>query len=147
MNDDERKDKFWIGWNKAGDGRLYGEVDLNTIEWELVEIATEELLNLGSLATHPDFILEVSEDASHYNDLGDKAINCRESDLIHWKQFGSWVTPPVFIKGEVLGKPDVDLHLVEGHTRLGHLLGLTKYKVFSVAKVHKVYLGQLKVEL
>ncbi|WP_298941281.1 hypothetical protein [uncultured Psychromonas sp.] len=123
---------------------LYGAIDLNLIEWELLEIPASKILNLGSSATHPDFILEVAEDASHYDEIGDAAIDCREDVLDHWKQFGTWVTPPIFIKGEIIGKPEIELHLVEGHTRVGCLYGLTKYKIIDVSKTHKVYLGKLK---
>lgn len=124
--------------------KLYGAIDLNSIEWQLLEIPTSKMLNLGRSATHPDFILEVSEDASHYNEVGDSAIDCRKDVLEHWKQYGTWITPPIFIKGEVLGKPEIDLHLVEGHNRVGCLCGLTNYQIIEVAKVHKVYLGKLK---
>lgn len=127
--------------------KLYGAIDLNSIEWQLVEIPTNKILNLGSAATHPDYIFEVSEDASHYDEIGDSAIDCREDVLEHWKQHGTWMTPPIFIKGEVLGKPEIDLHLVEGHTRVGCLCGLKNYQVIDVAKVHKVYLGKLKMLL
>ena len=124
--------------------KLYGEINLYSIEWQLVEIPTCKMLNLGRSATHPDFLLETSEDASNYDEVGDSAIDCREDVLEQWKLHGTWITPPIFINGEILGKPEIDLHLVEGHTRVGCLCGLTKYHVFHVAEVHKVYLGKLK---
>jgi glutaredoxin-related protein len=123
---------------------LYGLIDLNLIEWQLVEVPIKKMLNLGRSATHPDFILEVSEDVSYYDEVGDSAIDCREDVIEHWKHYGTWTTPPIFIKGELLGKPEIELHLVEGHTRVGCLCGLTNHQVMRVAKVHEVYLGKLK---
>jgi hypothetical protein len=125
---------------------LYGSIDLHTIEWQLIEIVTSEIINIGRSATYPDYIIDVSEDASHYEEVGDSVIDCRKYVLEHWQKFGTWITPPIFIKGNVIGRSEVGLHLVEGHTRVGCLYGLTKYKIIDVAEKHQIYLGIFKSE-
>jgi hypothetical protein len=123
---------------------LYGDLDLHQLEWSLTFIPVTELIRLRDSATYPKYIEEVSEHASMYAKWGDKAIDGREEVSNYWKKNGTWMTPPIFIDGRILNKPTTSLHLVEGHTRVGCLQGLAKYKVIDIATEHQVYFGQYK---
>ena len=120
---------------------LYGDLNLHQIKWTTLSVETEELINIGDSATFPDFVKEVSEDASYYEIRGDSAIHVRKEVSKYWKNYGTWMTPPVFINGEILKKPSNKLHLVEGHMRLGCLTGISKYKIIKLSKKHKIFYG------
>jgi hypothetical protein len=52
---------------------------------------------------------------------------------------------PVLIKGALVGRSS-KLHLVEGHTRLGTLLGLLSAGVIAPESRHLVWVGTDEVE-
>ncbi|AUI88891.1 hypothetical protein BS333_21185 (plasmid) [Vibrio azureus] len=123
---------------------LYGDLSLPDLKWDLVDFDTSKFLQIGSNASFPDFLEEVSEDASHFHCVGEDVIDCREVVLNHWKKHGTWLTPPIFIDANVLGGKDGIPHLVEGHSRVGCLLGIQKYRIIPLAERHKVYWGSLR---
>ncbi|GAB2191088.1 hypothetical protein [Sessilibacter sp. MAH2] len=121
---------------------MYGHIDLTKILWSLIEVHVDEIISISTEATFPDYMNEVSEDASYFSQIGEKVISSRLEIREHWKMHGTWRVPPVFISRELLNPPSIKgLHLVEGHTRVGCLKGLSKYKVIDVKKYHKVYFG------
>lgn len=124
----------------------YGDINLYTIEWTLVDVLTEDLLAIGNAATYPDFIEEISNNAMLYNKEGDIVIDSRDDVIQWWKNHGTWKTPPIFLDGTKLKKPTKKLHLVEGHTRLGNLKGIFTEKVFKLANFHKIYYGKYKIK-
>ncbi|MCG7535040.1 hypothetical protein [Pseudoalteromonas sp. OOF1S-7] len=123
---------------------LYGDLSLSDLKWELVELDTTRFLQIGSNASFPDFLEEVSEDASHFHDVGEAVIDCREEVLNHWKKHGTWLTPPILLDAKVLGGKSGMPHLVEGHSRVGCLLGIQKYRIIPLADRHKVYWGSIQ---
>ena len=138
-------EQFYIDHNRDSTFQeLYGDLDLSLLEWELIEAPTELFFQIGHNASYADFLEEMSEDASHYESNGDSVIDCRPEVLSHWKEFGSWLTPPILIDGNVIGKRAKTPHLVEGHSRVGCLLGINKYKIIHSASIHKIYWGTLR---
>ncbi len=138
-------EQFYVDHNRDNTFQeLYGELDLNSLHWELVEVPTNLFCQIGENASYADYLEEVSEDASQYKWAGDSVIDCRHEVLSHWKQYGSWLTPPILIDGSVIGKLLNTPHLVEGHSRVGCLLGINKYKIIPSAPTHKIYWGTLR---
>lgn len=137
-------EQFYI--DHSDNGRfinMYGSIDIERLEWKLIEVETRTLVNIGDAATYPDFVKEVTEDASRYKDQGDVAIDCRPNVSNHWKLHGTWVVPPIFLDGAMLTPPSMKYHLVEGHTRVGCLCGVAKYGTINLAKKHKIYFGSI----
>ncbi|HCJ1237160.1 TPA: hypothetical protein NQO05_004909, partial [Escherichia coli] len=62
----------------------------------------------------------------------------------HWCNFGTWCEPPFFIDRALLKSNTTGLHLMEGHTRVGTLLGAVKYNFVKLANTHKIYYAQAK---
>ena len=120
---------------------LYGDLDILKLKWSLIDVETERFLQIDKAASYPDFLEETSEDASHFDERGEKAIAHINEDLEYWKTYGSWSVPPIFINGHMLSNPTTDFHLVEGHIRVGSLRGINKYKLLKITKMHKVYFG------
>ena len=123
---------------------LYGDLELDELRWELIDLETSEFLKIGNNASFAEFLEEVSEDASHYEQVGESVIDCRPKVLNHWKLNGTWLMPPIFLDCSLLGGVSNMPHLVEGHTRVGCLLGLNKYRIIPIAAKHQVYWGSLQ---
>jgi len=121
---------------------LYGSIDLERIRWSLIEVETEHFKKIDKAASFPDFLEETSMDASHYEEQGDFVFHCTETVIDHWKNHGTWIKPPIFIDGRILSIPTTDFHLVEGHTRVGCVIGCDNFGIIPVAKKHKVYFGE-----
>lgn len=138
-------EQFYIDHN--ADSRflaLYGDLSLSDLKWELVDFDTTNFLRIGNNASFPNFLEEVSEDASRFEEVGEAVIDCREVVRNHWKKHGTWLTPPIFLDANVLGGKPCIPHLVEGHSRVGCLLGIKKYRIIPLADRHKVYWGSTR---
>jgi hypothetical protein len=133
-------EQFYIDHNSINRFlELYGDLSLHELKWELVEFDTTKFLKIGRKASFPDFLKEVSEDASHFEEVGEAVIDCREVVLNYWKRHGTWLSPPIFLDANVLGGKSCMPHLVEGHSRVVCLLGIQKYGIIALADKHKVY--------
>lgn len=128
--------------NKSSFMELYGHINLHEIKWTLINVSTETLLKIGDAATYPDFIEEVSKYSEQYSKFGDKVIDSRDDVIQYWKNNGTWKVPPIFINGNILKYPTKKFHLVEGHTRLGNLHGISKENIFVLAEYHHIYYGE-----
>ncbi|EAW0638146.1 hypothetical protein LZ55_21025 [Salmonella enterica] len=121
---------------------LYGHLNLKSLKWDLVKLKTAEFTKFGRNATYPDYMLEISED---FNACGSKfCIDAREEVANHWLKFGTWAEPPMFIERSLIIPGESGLHLMEGHTRLGTLLGAIKYKFVQLADTHELYIASQK---
>ncbi|EAA2924725.1 hypothetical protein KAO04_003888, partial [Salmonella enterica subsp. enterica serovar Enteritidis] len=117
-------------------------LNLKSLKWDLVRLKTAEFTKFGRNATYPDYMLEISED---FNACGSKfCIDAREEVANHWLKFGTWAEPPMFIERSLIIPGESGLHLMEGHTRLGTLLGAIKYKFVQLADTHELYIASQK---
>lgn len=120
---------------------LYGHLNLNSLKWDLVRVKTSELTKFDRNATYPDYMLEISED---FNTCGNNfCIDAREEVAEHWLKFGTWAEPPMFIERSLVSSGESGLHLMEGHTRLGTLLGAIKYGFVQLADSHEIYIASM----
>ncbi|QHX03661.1 hypothetical protein GZS04_17020 [Citrobacter freundii] len=120
---------------------MYGHLDIKSLKWDLVRLQTSEFTKLGRNATYPDHMLEISED---FNTCRNKfCIDAREEVAEHWLKFGTWAEPPMFIERSLVSSGESGLHLMEGHTRLGTLLGAIKYGFVQLADTHEIYIASM----
>ncbi|EPW5455660.1 hypothetical protein [Enterobacter hormaechei] len=119
---------------------LYGHLELSKIEWIRTELPSAVFLGIGDNATFPNYLHEVSED---YHGEG-FVLDLRPEVDEHWRKFGTWLEPPFLIDRSLLVPKANGLHLVEGHTRVGTLLGALKYNFVTVAKRHSIFLAKKK---
>ncbi|HEC2026128.1 TPA: hypothetical protein R1869_003958 [Klebsiella oxytoca] len=121
---------------------LYGHLNLKSLKWDLVRLKTAEFTAFGTNATYPEHMLEISED---FNTCGNQfCIDAREEVAQHWLKFGTWDEPPMFIERSLVSSDERGLHLMEGHTRLGTLLGAIKYGFVKLADTHEIYKASMK---
>lgn len=125
---------------------LYGMIDLKAIRWSLLKLNADCFSNIGNNATHPEYMREVSEGVALYRGHSDSMISPSKDIREHWKTYGTWKVPPIFINREIISssKYENKLHLVEGHTRVGCLLGLLDCKSEFINRYQEVYYGDLQ---
>ena len=111
----------------------YGHLDLLHLHWTLRKLPARELLG-----------------CSYYDEFGDRVRSVAESARWMLDQYrevygevwdGSWRVPPVFIEGALHDPPQDHLHLVEGHTRLGVLIGLANAGEVSPDSTHEAFVA------
>ena len=116
----------------------YGNLDLHRIAWHKESLS----------------ILSISQCSSKYDshvlrtrDTYERISSFKESSLSHeairsWIDDGTWLRPPIFLF-DVLPSPECR-HLVEGHTRVGALQGLSKnqHSIASVNTEHQCWIGR-----
>jgi hypothetical protein len=119
---------------------LYGHLQLSDIEWISTELPSVAFLTIGDNASYPNYLHEVSDD---YLGRGFE-IDPRPEVAEHWQTLGTWLEPPFFLDRSLLAPNESGIHLVEGHTRVGTLLGAIKYNFVKVADSHKIFLARRK---
>ncbi|HGH3372335.1 TPA: hypothetical protein ACJIK4_001821 [Kluyvera cryocrescens] len=118
---------------------LYGHLKIESLRWDLVRLPTAVFAEVRRNSTFPDYVLEVSDD---YKNCGAQfRIDGREEVAEHWEKHGTWDEPPMFIDRSLVYPGENGLHLMEGHTRLGTLLGAINYGFVKLADMHQIYLA------
>lgn len=116
----------------------YGHLDLEHIEWTLKSITASEL---SKSTYHEDLGERLTSVAEHPHDT---LRMYRSPELISrrgepWNR--TWAVPPVLLSGELRDPPQAELHLVEGHTRMGVLIGLLRLGEVEPTSEHLAYVG------
>ncbi len=122
----------------------YENIEFNLCEWNYIELEKVYVIE--------DF-KPYYEDRSKYTDFDQ--FCCNHEDLNHWKEFGTWRTPPIILDINSISKelPEWSelkepFQLVEGHSRLGYLRSMKKISDLNKGKIatrHKIYLMKEKV--
>lgn len=115
----------------------YGNIAIDQLQWECVMLPAEKLIEAHWYDGF-DQVEVVGQGVACY--FESRAWACIHRWGEHWKQNKTWVEAPFFIKGALLNA-DYDLHLMEGHTRLGTLIGLVKCGALSLDSYHKIWLA------
>ncbi len=125
---------------KAEFQAAYGHLDIARLNWKLLSYPASKL---SAATVNPPFRAWFDVVGSRVRRFPIDGWNCvdtRSYVLAHWQECGTWLTPPVLLSGHIVNSPS-EFHLVEGHTRLGLLVGLLQHRVLSTDSVHKVWLG------
>jgi len=112
----------------------YDHLDLSRIVWETRRLPAKVLAvstfyedfgeRVHSVASHPQWTLE-----QYYEG--------------HGVVFGdTWKVPPLLIQGRLRRPPQSQLHLLEGHTRLGVLIGLLRLQLVGADSMHNAYVAE-----
>lgn len=109
--------------------RQYDHLDLRVIRWVLTALPASELVNATSW-----YGLTVEAQHTHW-----KIDRYRSLRRDAWD--GTWAVPPYLIDGALLQTPQVALHVVEGHTRIGILTGLVTLGEMDPLTQHKVWIA------
>lgn len=114
----------------------YGHIDLKTINWKLVDLPTESLLEVR----HATYLSFLNEEIEAYPLRG--GIDFYGPEIAsYWRRHGTWIEPPFIIERSIIESNAPGLQLMEGHTRLGALQGEFNHQSITLAKTHKVFLA------
>jgi hypothetical protein len=119
----------------------YGHLDLRRITWALQPFAAGDLV---TASVHPRFqpwVESVARRAHHVVADDWQELDARPSVVEHWRSLRTWQRSPVFLDAALVGS-GTGIHLVEGHTRLGALIGLVHVGLIDVGSLHAVWLGR-----
>ena len=120
----------------------YSDIDIMALSWNLITVSSGEVVTC-----------EMYEDFRRwYNCSADRVIrgfkdnrwNCideREEVVAHWSHECTWLTPPVFLHKDILCSKNI--HLVEGHTRVGILCGLLCSGIIAESHKHKIWMAEM----
>jgi hypothetical protein len=111
----------------------YRHLNLLRLRWELRSVRASELIlctshkefsdRVRSVAEHPHWTLEQYEKG--YGRVWDH----------------SWMVPPLLLEGWLREPPQNELHLVEGHTRIGVLKGLVQLGEVPADSEHDAFVA------
>lgn len=118
----------------------YGDVAISELKWSLVPRSASRICAASRNPKFDGWFENVTRRASLLQAEGWRCIDSRPAVVAGWEANQSWITPPVFLAGTVVGS-SASLHLVEGHTRVGTLCGLVKVGAISSDSQHEVWLG------
>ena len=121
--------------------KQYGHIDLHALRWDLLSVRTKEVL---ASTVYPHFAhwMETVAGRTRVVPLGGWNDVLLPPHMVqHWKEHGTWMRPPVMLKGDVVDS-DRPLHLIEGHTRVGALRGLVESGVLSSSSTHFAWIGK-----
>ena len=119
---------------------LYGNLNIVGLKWELVSYPASKLYTASINPQYCSWYKRVGNRVKLFASEGWNCIDVRCSVVDHWSKCGTWITPPVMLPGKLIGLLS-ELHLVEGHTRLGLLNGLILHHILSPDSNHYVWLG------
>lgn len=129
--DHGRKDEFQS---------TYGNVNLQGLRWQLISHTASELCRATMNPAFRQWYEGVGGRARSFSKDGWHCIDVRGAVVEHWSKFGTWALPPVLLSGRIVGSAS-ELHIVEGHTRMGLLSGLVNQNILAGNSVHQAWLG------
>ena len=121
----------------------YGNVDISKLHWKLMEFTGKELIESSIIPEFLQWVLTCKKKLNDFNTDGWECISNIKTIEDSWNTNKTWLKPPYFFDPNVLAISKNNLHLVEGHTRLGILMGLINKKIVSPTMTHKVWLGKI----
>lgn len=119
--------------------RQYGHLDLHALKWDLLSIPAEDILACSVYPPYASLIKSVAASTRVVPTGSWDDVPFPPTALEHWQTHGSWMRPPIMLRGELVGS-DWSLHLVEGHTRIGTLRGRQESGLV-LPRTHFVWLG------
>lgn len=119
---------------------FYAQLEIDQIAWTQVSLSARELVAAAMNPNFKQWFASVSARSSFFVEKGWRCIDVRQEVQEHWEGFGTWLVEPVLLDGQLV-RSSSKLHLVEGHTRVGLLKGLTEQSIIEAESMHKVWLG------
>ncbi len=119
---------------------FYQDLELDRIHWELRKVKGSEIISAKMNSNFERWFAGVGERVGDFKSKGWDCIDSRPEVQNHWAKYKTWVIPPVFIHGLLLGLDSV-FQLVEGHTRVGLLNGLITHGIIDPDIEHAIWFG------
>ena len=114
----------------------YGQLDLRLLTWSLEPLRAAVLVRA---TVYPKFRQRIDSVAAAL-DYFATVYGVRWG----WLDKRTWLRAPVMMHGNLLQPGQADLHLVEGHTRIGALTGYLRVGLISAESIHYAWVGAIK---
>lgn len=126
---------------------FYGNINIESLLWKCISLSAEHIIQETSY--YPYFAAYVNEIEEEVTTDGFNAYSLLSREVTdgckrYWEKHKTWQVSPVFINGTILTLPMRNLHLIEGHTRLGILKGLLNKQLISHESPHKIFWGDIE---
>jgi len=118
----------------------YGEIELNDIKWQRISINGLEIIKCEYFQRFGNWIESVEARLKAWDEKSWDCIDTRKNIVLHWQNEKTWLTSPFFINSSLIQNTN-NLHLVEGHTRLGILKGLITRNIIPADSKHLIWHG------
>lgn len=121
----------------------YRNVDISKLSWEIANYPASEICNATIKSGH--FEKHVNNVEGHielFSSTGWYCISRSKKIVEYWSKNSTWITPPVLVQGSVM-KDCSNIHLIEGHTRVGVLRGLVNNRLIAANSMHMIWLGKI----
>jgi hypothetical protein len=120
----------------------YGQLELDGIRWTLASRTAREICSCSMKEGFRSWFDEVGRRAARFSQRGWTCIDVRPEVQEHWRNHGTWIEAPILIDGSLVASGP-ELHLVEGHTRVGLLNGLVQWSIVPPESLHAIWLGSV----
>lgn len=130
LSDHARKDSYQ---------EHYSWLDLSKVRWNGEQHCASDL---AICRYNPSFLTYVgtcTTKAMNISSVGWEAIDSRESVQSSWRKNRTWEVSPVFLRQDK--GPRANLQLVEGHSRIGCLIGLLNVGEIEPDSLHLIWCG------
>lgn len=118
----------------------YGQLNLEKISWELRSFKAGDLVLVNIYHRFRNWTKNVELRLQHFDSDSWNCIDTRKAVIDHWTTNRTWLRPPILLDGLHFDLPG-QLHLVEGHTRIGILRGLVLQGIVSADSMHEAWIG------
>lgn len=118
----------------------YGDLDLHALRWIRESVASDLLVGASVYRRFQRTVEEIATQVAAAATVGWRGANLSTKELSRWQTEGTWLRPPIMVAGDLAGST-AQLHLVEGHRRLGALTGLVRCGVMNAKALHSVWVG------
>jgi hypothetical protein len=110
-------------------------IDFGQVTWEQADRSGVALRQVSVDRAFQEAVDEAYRDIMENDDIHE-----REDVVASWRETGTWIEPPIFLAGTVLGTAVRD-YLLVGSTRLGCLLAFLDQQSVAESARHQVWVG------
>ena len=122
--------------------KIYKDLDIDKLQWKEIELTALELMNCKYNVNFSEWVNNVANRINSFDNQGWECIVPNRNEysikiVNHWKAYNTWIESPIFIDGKIISS-DIDLWLVEWHTRTWILIGLIENWIIAKDSKHKI---------
>lgn len=134
------KQVFCDHGRKAEFQAQFGELELDTVDWQLRRLPAGELARAEPYEEFRHWMRTTAEFPQYFPKLAWQCVSLEKDIQEYWAATNTWQTPPVLIDGTLINS-SARWRLMEGLTRIGLLGGLIKYDILSADSMHDAWCG------
>lgn len=120
----------------------YWHLPIDQLAWSLIHVEAGLISRASVIQEFRPWFTSVANRAANYDTRGWECIDVRAEVRRHWAEHGTWSVPPVALVGQLVASTS-ELHVAEGHTRVGLLTGLVQHGVLAASSNHEIWLGTI----